>query len=384
MPKSIYLDNNATTAVDPRVFEAMTPCFLTEYGNPSSIHRNGRAARVALEEARRQVALALGARPSEVILTCGGTEADNLALLGIAAAGRENRKRILTSSIEHPAVLAACKRLEGQGFEVAYLPAASDGAVRVEDVEEALDEHTALVSIMLANNETGALQPMEEICRLAHSRGALVHTDAVQAMGKIPLDVGELGVDSLSLSAHKFHGPKGVGALYLRQGIKAVPFMLGGAHEQGRRAGTENVPGAVGLGKACELALKEMEDASARMKRLRDRLESGILAAVPDAVVNGNRQTRTPQTSNISFLGAEGEALLMAFDLEGIAVSTGAACHSGEATASHVLTAMRLPKERIQGAIRFSLGKRTSEEEIESVLSVLPALVDRVRKAASV
>ena len=382
MSGRIYLDNNATTCVDPRVLEAMRPYFDEEYGNASSIHSFGTKARAALEEAREQVALFLGVGSDEVLFTSGGTEADNLALCGVARSLRSKGNHILISAIEHPAVLMAFDGMQDEGFRVTRLPVDREGRVRLEKVEDALSDETTLISLMMANNETGTIQPVQEIASLARSKGIAVHSDAVQAAGKIPIDVGHLGVDLLSISGHKFHGPKGVGALYLRQGVRLQPIMLGGGHERGMRAGTENVSGAVGLGEACRVARQNLAEAAPRMSRLRDRLEEGILKSVPDTVVNGCPENRTPQTSNISFLGAQGESLLMALDLQGIAVSTGAACHAGTVSASHVLTAMRLSRETLQGAIRFSLSRFTTEDEIDRTLKVLPGVVERVRQVA--
>ncbi len=382
MSSRIYLDNNATTCVDPLVVEAMKPYFDEEYGNASSIHSFGQKARAALEEARGQVALFLGAGSDEIVFTSGGTESDNLALCGVARRLRHKGNQIIISAIEHPAVLMAFDGMQAEGFRVTRLPVDHQGRVGLADVEDALSDETILISAMMANNETGTVQPIREIALLAHGKGVLVHTDAVQAAGKVPIDVEQLGVDLLSISGHKFHGPKGVGALYVRQGVRLQPIMLGGGHERGMRAGTENVSGAVGLGMACQVARQELSKAAERMSRLRDRLEEGILNSIPDTVVNGCRQSRTPQTSNISFLGAEGESLLMALDLQGIAVSTGAACHAGTVSASHVLTAMHLSRETLQGAIRFSLSRFTTEEEIERTLEVLPGVVERVRQVA--
>ncbi|HSR54350.1 MAG TPA: cysteine desulfurase family protein, partial [Acidobacteriota bacterium] len=369
----IYLDNNATTAVDPRVFEAMKPFFLSDYGNASSIHALGRSARTALEEARAHVARLVGVRSGEIIFTSGGTESDNLALRGAAWQRRGQGRHIITSRTEHPAVLEACRQLQEEGFSVTFLPVDSSGLVDIEALDQDLQEYgddTILVSIMYANNETGTLQPIEDIARKAHEHGAWVHSDAVQAMGKIAVKAPQLGVDLLSLTGHKFHGPKGCGALYVRSGLKLKPQMVGGSHEKGFRPGTENVSGAVGLGEACRLAELELDERQSRMSDLRDQLEEGVLASIADVAVNGSREERLPQTANLSFLGVEGESLLMALDLEGVAVSTGAACAAGSHSGSHVLREMRLDKSVLQGAIRFSLGSETTREEIDQVLEL--------------
>lgn len=382
----IYLDNNATTAVDPRVFEAMTPFFLSDYGNASAVHRAGQSARAAMERARGQVAALLGARSSEVVFTSGGTESDNLAVRGVALQRRGQGRHIIISSIEHPAIIEPCRELEEEGFELTILPVNQQGLVDLGELDKALQEHgseTVLVSVMYANNETGVVQPLPEIARKAHAHGALVHSDAVQAVGKIPVRMSELGVDLLSLTGHKFHGPKGCGALYVRSGLPLKALMVGGPQERGYRSGTENVSGAVGVGEACRLAQEELEERALRMAHLRDRLEQGILESIPDTVVNGLPDKRLPQTANVSFLGVEGESLMMALDLEGVAVSTGAACHGGSHSGSHVLRAMNLDKAALQGAIRFSLGTETTEDEIDTVLEMLPSMVKRLRRTAA-
>ncbi len=378
----VYLDNNATTPVDPEVYEAMTPFLREEYGNASSAHERGQRARKAVEESRSQVAELLGCPEREVMFTSGGTEADNLAVWGLAMRYRDRGTHIVTCKIEHPAVLRTCEVLENDGFQVTYLDAAPDGIVSPDDVAQATREDTILVSVMYVNNETGTVQPLSEIAEVARKKGALVHTDAVQAAGKIPVDVKQLGVDLLSISAHKLHGPKGVGALFVKEGVEVVPWMLGGSHERGRRGGTENVPGIVGLGKACNVATRRLDEFQSVIGGLRDRLEEGILESISGTHVNGSRTARAPHVTNISFDGIGGEALLVALDFQGVAVSTGAACAAGSISLSHVLSAMSIPEERIKGAIRFSLGRFTNTEDIDYVLRILPDLVERAREAA--
>jgi len=384
--RRIYLDNAATTRLDPEVLEAMLPYLREEYGNASSVHSFGQRARAAVEEARVRVAELIGADPSEIIFTSGGTESDNLAIKGIADAYGHVGRHILTSQIEHPAVLESCRALERRGFEVTYLPVSSDGLVRVEDVREALRPDTILVSIMLANNEIGTIQPIREIAELlARVRAErrqphpYLHTDAVQAVGKIPVWVRELGVDLLTFSAHKIHGPKGVGALYLRRGVRIVRQMDGGHHERDRRSGTENVPAIVGFGRAAELTRAQLDQRIPHMRALRDRLERGIEERIPFVHLNGHREHRVPHICNFSFQFVEGEALMIRLDLRGVAVSTGAACSSGSLEPSHVLLALGRPRDLVQGSVRFSLSKDTTPEEIEYVLKVLPEEVERLR-----
>jgi len=378
-----YLDNNATTPVDPKVFAEMTPCLTSRFGNASSIHRHGQEARSAVEQARRRVARLIGAEPDEVVFTSGGTEADNTAVLGAARSRRSLGNQVITTRIEHPAVLKSCELLESEGFRISYAGCSADGSVSVESIERLITPETILISVMAANNETGTVQPVEEISRLARSRNILFHTDAVQLVGKLPVDVGTWPVDLLSLSAHKFHGPKGTGALFIRRGVEIDPMMLGGGQEENRRGGTENVAGIVGLGKACELASRSLEDFRGRIGRLRDRLEETLLSEIPGAEVNGGRNNRMPHVLNISFEGVHGEALLVALDFAGIAVSTGAACHSGAVSPSHVLTAMSLPDDRLSSAIRLSLGRFNTAEEIDYACEVIPRTVQRAREASS-
>ncbi len=378
--RQVYLDNNASTRVDPRVLEAMHPYLQENFGNASSIHSYGQRARAAIEEARQQVADLIGARPREIIFTSGGTESDNTALRGLVFCNRSRGNHIFTTSIEHPAVLRTCEQLEKEGCQVTTIPVDQKGLVQLDELGKALTDETILVSVMHANNEVGSIQPIAEIASMLRERRIAFHTDAVQSVGKIPVNVQELGVDLLSLSGHKFHGPKGVGALWVDADTSMHPLLFGGAHERKRRAGTENVPGIVGMGKACELALSGLNDFSSRVGSLRDLLEEGILQKVPGTVVNGTRARRMPHVSNISFRSVEGEALLISLDFQGIAVSTGAACSSGALEPSHVLRAIRLNKELLDGAIRFSLSRMTTLSEIDCVLKILPGTVERMRE----
>lgn len=375
----IYMDNAATTAVSPEVLQAMLPYFTDIYGNPSSIHSTGRDARRAVDAARKQVAAAIGAQPTEIYFTAGGSESDNWAIKGTAFAKRAKGNHIITSQIEHHAVLHTCAWLEKQGFEVTYLPVDEFGRVRVEDVEKAITDKTILISIMAANNEIGTLQPITEIGNLAKSRGILFHTDAVQAMGAIPIDVNAMNIDMLSMSGHKFHGPKGIGVLYVRKGVHPDIFMHGGAQERGQRAGTENLAGIVGIGKAIELATQNLEANAARMSRLRDKLIDGILAEIPEVRLNGHRTERLPNNVNVSIRYIEGEAMLLRLDLAGIAGSSGSACTSGSLDPSHVLLAIGLPHEIAHGSLRLSLGTDTTEEQVDEVLRVLPGIVKDLR-----
>lgn len=370
--------------MDPSVFEAMKSFYLEDYGNASSIHALGQKARSAVEDARAQVADLIGAGTGEIVFTSGGTESDNTALRGVATALRSKGSHIITTTIEHPAILHTCRQLEQEGFRVSYLPVDRLGLLSLDRLREAIDEDTILISVMHANNEVGVIEPLKEMTRLARERGVLFHTDAVQTVGKIALDVGDLGVDLLSLSAHKFHGPKGVGALYVRGNVAMLPLLHGGSHERSRRAGTLNVPGIVGLGKTCEVAKASLEDFGARVGGLRDRLEKGILEGIPDTVVNGSTTERVPHLSNISFRLIEGEALLIALDFQGIAVSTGSACSSGTVEPSHVLTALRAGRSRHKSAIRFSLSRMNNDEDIDYVLGILPDVVQKMRQVSPV
>ena len=378
--RRVYLDNNATTRVDPRVLEVMSPHFLQDFGNASSIHEFGQQAREAVETARQAVADLVGSLPKEIIFTSGGTESDNTAIRGIAASHTGNGRHLITTTIEHPAVLRTMEQLEEEGFRVTYLPVDRQGLIRLKDLHAAVREDTILISIMHANNETGAIQELRAVGRFAREKGILFHTDAVQSAGKIPVDVNDLGVDLLSLSGHKIHGPKGVGALYLRHGVQMKSLLLGGSHERGRRGGTENVPGIVALGKAVALAREGLADFDLRVRSLRDRIETGLLERIPQTRINGSTRRRMPHTTNLSFRGVEGEALLISLDLQGIAVSTGAACSSGSLEPSHVLKAMGFENRRVESALRLSLSRMTTEEEITTALDVLPRTIRRMRE----
>jgi cysteine desulfurase len=375
--RRVYLDNNATTPLLPEVFEAMRPHFLEKFGNASSIHHQGQQARTAVERAREQVAELLNCRPAEVVLTSGGTEGDNLALFGLTKPG----DHIITSAIEHHAVLNSCDRLQALGCTVTFLRVDERGLVDPDDVRRALRPETKLVSIMYANNETGVVQALKEIGEIATEADIYFHTDAVQAAGKVPIDVKKIDCDLLTISAHKFHGPQGTGALFVKKGTLLQPLFYGGRHERSRRAGTENVAGIVGLGKAAEIALRGFTDGSvATLATLRDRLETALLDNVEQTSVNGGGAPRTPNTTNISFDCIEGEAMVIALDLKGLAISTGAACSSGAIEPSHVLTAMGLSPDRARGSIRFSLGKQNTADEIEFALALVPEVVGRLRE----
>jgi cysteine desulfurase len=379
----IYLDHNATTPVDPLVAEAMARALSEDFGNPSIVHYFGQRAKARSDEARTAVAALTGAEPSEIVFTSGGTEADNFAIRGAAEALNETRRRhLITSGIEHEAVLNTFKALGRRGWKTTLLPVDASGIVSPEALRDALTDDTALVSLMHANNEIGTLQPVAALAALAHDRGAVFHTDAVQSAGKIPVDVRALGVDLLSISAHKFSGPKGIGALWIRRGTRLAPLLTGGRHERNRRAGTENVPGILGMGVAADLARKKLASEAPRLAALRDRLEQRILATVWHTAVNGTRDQRVPNTTNISFERVEAESLLIALDLEGVAVSTGSACSSGTLEPSHVLRAMGLPAHRTQSSIRFSLGAANTEEQIDRVAGLLPRVVEKLRSLA--
>ena len=377
--RRIYLDNAATTAIAPEVMEAMLPCFREVYGNASSIHGFGREAKRAIENARRQVMRALNAAaPQEIYFTAGGTESDNWAIKAVALA--KGSGHIITTAIEHHAVLHTCQWLERQGFAVTYLPVDEYGRVTAAQVEAALRADTILVSVMAANNEVGTLQPIGEIGALCRARGVLFHTDAVQAMGAIPVDVQTLNIDLLSLSGHKFHGPKGAGVLYVRKGVKLGNFIHGGAQERGFRAGTENVPAIVGLGRAIELAHANLAENAAQVTALRDKLIAGLTERVPGAKLNGHPTDRLPNNVNISFDKVEGEALLLRLDLVGVAASSGSACTSGAIDPSHVLLALGLTPAQANGALRLTLSKDTTEDEIDAVLDILPPIVEDLRR----
>ncbi|HUG82321.1 MAG TPA: cysteine desulfurase family protein [Bryobacterales bacterium] len=378
--KRQYFDHNATTPVAPEVVRALLPYLENNYGNASSIHTFGQDARSGVEQARRQVAALLNAKPAEIVFTSGGTEADNLAVLGVVRASAKPRKHLVTTTIEHPAVLAACRHLEDEGVDVSYISAGSKGVVAVEDVRAAIRPETVLITVMHANNELGTVQPIQQIARLAREAGIPFHTDGVQSAGKLTTDVQELGVDLFALGGHKIYAPKGVGALYVRKGTVLEPVAFGGRHERGRRPGTENVPGIVGLGKAAELARANLASESARLAALRDRLERGILERIEHVTVNGGGRERTPNTTNIRFDSIEGEAMVIALDLKGVAVSSGAACSSGAVEPSHVLTAIGLSADQARSSIRFSLGKQNTEADVEALIEALAGVVGHLRK----
>jgi cysteine desulfurase len=377
---NVYLDNNATSPLDPEVLDAMLPYLRNKFGNASSIHSGGREAKKALEAARETIAGILGASvPEGIVFTGSGSEADNMAIQGCARALRHKGTHIVTSAVEHPAVLNPCKLLEEEGFSVTSVMPDKTGMVRAEAVIEALKEDTIFISVMHANNETGTINPVSEIGRIARERNILFHTDAVQSFCKVPFTVDELNADLLSLSAHKINGPKGVGALYIREGVPLKPLIYGGHQEGNRRAGTENIAGAVGLAKAAHLSCSNRAARMRRIRMLRDRLEQGLLNKIPQTRLNGHPNLRLPNTVNLSFSFVESESLLLELDLKGVAVSSGSACSSGTGEPSHVLLAMGIPHEICRGALRFSLGKENTEQEIDYVLEVLPEVVQRIR-----
>ena len=375
--RSVYMDYAATTPVRPEVLEAMAPYFSERFGNPSSLYALAREAKEAVEEARGRVAAAIGADPGEIFFTAGGTEADNWAIKGTALRGKGDH--IVTSAIEHHAVIQPCRALERQGYRVTYLPVDEFGRVDPADAEDAIADETILVSVMAANNEIGTIQPIRAIADIAHDHGVPFHTDAVQAIGAYPVDVDDMGADLLALSAHKFGGPKGAGALYIRRGTRIGTFMDGGAQERGRRAGTENVPGIVGLGRAIELATADIEGHSRRLAAMRDRLIQGILDDIPDTRLNGHPVERLANNVSVAFRYVEGESILLLLDALGIAASTGSACTSTSLEPSHVLTACGLPHEEAHGSLRLTLGSRNTEEDVDYVLSVLPGVIGRLR-----
>jgi cysteine desulfurase len=382
----VYLDFNATTPVEPEVLDAMLPYFSAEFGNAASIHTPGQTARAAVETAREQVAALIGARAQEIVFTSGGTESDNHAIFGVvthaklAARDRETRKHVITTAIEHEAVLNPCQALEKEGVAVTYLPVDRNGLIDIERLRAAIQPQTVLITVMHANNELGTVQPLEEIGRTAKKHDIYFHTDAVQSSGKLPIDVNALQVDLLSLSGHKFYAPKGVGALYIRSGTRLRQLLYGGHHQRGFRPGTENVAGIVGLGKAAEIARKSLANDTQRISALRDELQQGLLQRVPQSRVSGGAAPRTPNTTNLVFPGIEGEALLIALDLKGLACSTGAACSSGAVEPSHVLTAIGLPPEEARASLRFSIGRHTTKKEIGFALQVVPAAVEQLRE----
>ncbi len=377
--KTVYFDNNATTKVADEVIEEIKPLFCELYGNPSSMHTFGGQIGRRIRQAREQAAALLGCDPSEIIFTSGGTESDNMAIKG-ALAAQPHKRKIITSRVEHPAVLTVCRDLENQGYTVVELSVDKQGRLDLAELHAQLDDDTALVTIMYANNETGTVFPIDRISQMVANKGVVFHTDAVQAVGKIPLNLSRSTIDLLSLSGHKLHSPKGVGILYVRKGTRLVPFMLGGHQEGGRRAGTENVPGIVGLGRACELAAANLDEENTKVKYLRDKLESAILETCPDCRVNGDAANRLPNTCNISFEFVEGEAILLMLDKYGICASSGSACTSGSLEPSHVLRAMGVPFTAAHGSIRFSLSRYNTEEEVDYTIKKLPAIINKLRE----
>lgn len=377
-----YFDHNASTPLSPEALEAFTAALGEVYGNASSIHHQGQMAKQRLESARRQVARAIGADPQEIVFVSGGTEADNLAIFGATRMLPRERTHVITTAIEHPAVLASCAQLEREGAEVTRVCVGADGVVDPEDVRKALRPETALISVMHANNELGTIQPLAEIARIAREAGVTLHSDGVQAVGKIPVNVAEIGVDLYSLTGHKFYAPKGVGALYVRQGTRFSAIQFGGRHERGRRPGTENVPAATALGAAAEWLEKNFPTETARVRALRDRLEAGLLARTPGASVNCAKAPRTPNTSSVCFEGVDGEAMAIALDLAGFSVPSGAACSSGAVEPSHVLTAIGLPRERARATLRFSLGRLNDKAQVDALIEAVAAVAARLRQIA--
>jgi cysteine desulfurase len=377
--KTVYFDNNATTKVAEEVLEEITPLFCDLYGNPSSMHTFGGQMARRIRKAREQAANLLGCDPAEIIFTSGGTESDNAAIQGALAAS-PNKRKVITTRVEHPAVLTACRQLENHGYTVVELAVDKVGRLDLDELEEELDDDTALVTIMYANNETGVIFPIDKIADLVTAKGIAFHTDAVQAVGKIPLNLSNSSIDMLSLSGHKLHAPKGVGVLYVRKGTRFSPFMVGGHQEAGKRAGTENVPGIVGLGKACELAAENIEEENSKVKSLRDKLENAILKECPDSRLNGDKDNRLPNTANISFEFVEGEAILLMLDKFGICASSGSACTSGSLEPSHVLRAMGVPFTAAHGSIRFSLSRYNTEEEVDYTIEKMPPIIEKLRE----
>jgi cysteine desulfurase len=377
--RRVYMDHNATTPVHPEVLEAMLPYYKDRFGNASSIHSFGREAKVALEESREKVAKLINASPQEIYFTSGGTESDNLALKGTAFANRKKGNHIITSKIEHHAVFESCKFLEKEGFEVTYLPVDVQGFVDPHDLKKAMRKETILVSIMHANNEVGTIEPIDQLCEITKEKGAYFHTDAVQSLGKIPVDVQKLNVDMLSLSSHKIYGPKGAGAIYIRKGTRITPWSHGGHHERSRRAGTENLPGIVGLAKAVEIAHRDMEEQSQHLRNLSEAFYKKLTRAIPDVILHGHLEKRIPNTLNLSFKAVEGESMILSLDLKRVAVASGSACTSGTLEPSHVLSAMGISPEIAQTAIRFSFGRENTLEDVEYVVEILPEIVSRLR-----
>ncbi|WP_105615141.1 cysteine desulfurase NifS [Vallitalea okinawensis] len=379
MERKVYFDHAATTPTDRRVIETMLPYFNEQYGNPSSVYEIARSNKQAVDVAREQVASAINADTKEIYFTAGGTEADNWAIKGIAESYKDKGNHIITTEIEHHAVMHTCEYLERNGYEVTYLPVDEDGKISIEDLKGAIKETTILITIMFANNEIGTIQPVKEIGEVAREHGVIFHTDAVQAVGHIPIDVQEMNIDLLSLSGHKLYGPKGVGALYVKKGVKLRAFIHGGAQERKRRGGTENVPGIVGLGKAIELAMESMEEENEKLIALRERLIKGALETIPHTKLNGHPTDRLPGNANLSFRFIEGEALLITLDMYGVFGSSGSACTSGSLDPSHVLLAIGLPHEIAHGSLRISIGRSNTEEDVDYLLSVLPEIVQRLR-----
>ncbi len=379
LDRLIYLDYAATTPMRPEVLEAMMPYFIEDFGNPSSLYTLGRQARGAVEDARDRIAAFIGANPREIVFTSGGTESDNMAIKGIAFANEKKGNHIITTPIEHHAVLEPCHFLAKRGYEITYLPVDEHGMVDPADVEKAITNKTVLVSIMHANNEVGTIEPLEEIGKITREKGVYLHTDAVQTFGHIPINVNELGVDLLSVSAHKLYGPKGVGVLYIRKGTRMVPTAHGGSQENNRRAGTHNVAGIVGLAKAVEIAEREMVSEAKRLSELRDRLLHGLIEKIPNARLTGHPTKRLPNNASVCLVGAEGEAMLLSLDMEGISLSSGSACTSGTLEPSHVLLAMGIPAEIAHSSLRLTLGDKTTREDVDYVLEILPPIVERLR-----
>jgi cysteine desulfurase len=380
----IYLDHNATTPLHPQAFEAMVPYLRERWGNPSSPYRFGTEARVAVERARTRIAECVGCKPAELVFCSSGTESDNLALRGVAQALKSKGNHIVTTGIEHPAVLNTCKALEREGYRITYLPVNRDGVVEIEALAASLGAQTILVTVMHANNETGVVQPVEEIAAITRKRGIVFHTDAVQSAGKLPQRLGELGADLITFSGHKLYGPKGVAALYVRDGTPLAPVTTGGAHEHGLRAGTENVAGIVGFAEAVTLAFESSETEGQRLRALRDRLEREVSSAIRRVKLNGARAPRVPNTSNMSFQGVDGESIVLGLDVRGICVSTGSACSTGDPEPSHVLLAIGLSPREAQGSIRLSMGRETREEDIGLTVQTLVETVERLRRVSSV
>lgn len=382
--KNVYMDYSATTPVKKEVLDAMLPYFSEHFGNPSSLYSIAQESKEALEKARGQVASLIGAKANEVFFTAGGSEADNWALEGVADALKDKGNHIITTKIEHHAILHTAEYLEKHGIDVTYLDVDAEGRVNPEDVEKAITDKTVLISIMMVNNEVGTIEPIKEIAEIAHNHGILLHTDAVQALGNVPIDVNNMGIDLMSMSGHKIYGPKGVGALYIRKGTKISNFIHGGAQEMKKRAGTENLAGIVGFGKAAELAKENLESHINRVSELRDYFISEVTSKIPDTIVNGSMEHRHPGNANISFEYIEGESMLILLDMNGISVSTGSACSSKSLTPSHVLSAMGIPVERIHGTLRFTIGDPTTKEDIDYVIEKLVEIVQKLRELSPV